>query len=97
MTSLIIRVVSLEHWRDGNGARGAEERLQDVETQLRENERRYQSDAVVIEKSIAAATEKLWDRLLVYFKNREKAWIEYLKAYAPYVASAASIIYGILT
>lgn len=26
------RVKSLEHWRDGNGAKGAEQRLQSIET-----------------------------------------------------------------
>ncbi len=30
--SMTSRVRLLEHWRDGDGAKGAEERLQDVET-----------------------------------------------------------------
>jgi hypothetical protein len=92
MENLEVRLVRLEHWRDGNGARGAEERLQEVEQAVRQAELRHQGEDIGIKQMVAEQLAALRSEILALVQRRDRAAVERLKAFAPYVAMAVGII-----
>ena len=99
------RVLSLEYWKKGNGARGAEIRLQDTEAGLRRIEDIDASPRLnVLEAEIktlqniadAKITEVVTASVHEALNLRDKTAIAYLKAAGPYAAAVAAIAVAIL-
>ena len=92
------RLLKAETWRDGNGARGAEARLQEVEkgvTLLKECLGATQTDAAIERIASAAARS-----IVKGARERDKTMVEKVKAVAailsPVCAAAAVILAAIL-
>ncbi len=88
------RILTVEHWKDGVGCRGAEARLQCVEAKLDEGVGDVSED--LINKIAGAAAIAIVGNA----RKRDKTTVEKVKAVAPYFASvcllAANILQAVL-
>lgn len=82
MADVAERIRLLEYWKNGNGTRGAETRLQLVEQKLDKVEDEYvkKTELEVMESNILEA-----------ILNRGKSAQEWLKTLAPYFALAGTL------
>jgi hypothetical protein len=96
MENLEIRVINLEHWRNGNGAKGAEERLQGVEQGLRQIELRHHHEEIGAKQLVNEQLSGMRADIMAVVQRRDKALVERLKAFAPYVAMAVGLVSPLL-
>lgn len=99
------RTRSLEYWRNGNGATGAEERLQAVEDGLLYYSRERIPQRLNCVESDMAAVQRIADHAIQNgvqgavnetLDKRDKTAIAKIKAWGPYFATAVVLILGIL-
>ena len=90
--NLEIRVIKLEHWRNGNGARGAEERLRETEQAVRELELHHHNEGISLQQQINTELASVRDDILARIQKRDKAWVQRLKALAPYAAMLIGLL-----
>jgi hypothetical protein len=86
--SISDRVLGLEYWRNGNGSRGAEARLQTVEGIVADIPA-MRADIEVV-KIVADA--KIERAIKGVMDKRDKTVIAYVKAFGPYVAALAAVV-----
>jgi hypothetical protein len=95
MDELEKRVLKIESWKNGNGARGAEVRLQDVENDVLELKGKcvtYMTDEAT-EKMVQAA----FRGFVAAAQNKDKTAVAKIKAFAPYFATIGAIATALLT
>lgn len=88
------RILSIEHWRNGNGAKGAEARLQAVEcetTELRECLGASKTEEAIERIASVAALS-----IVKNARGRDRTAVEKVKAFAPYFAAALLAVTTIL-
>jgi hypothetical protein len=96
------RLLNLEIWKRGNGAKGAEDRLQAQEAKSMETERaitalkeclqRAQSDETIEKIATAAA-----NGVISNARNRDKTTVAKLRAMGPLMTGAAALVAAIVT
>jgi len=88
------RILSLEHWRNGNGARGAEARLQYVEGEMEELRGCLGASKTdeAIERIAAAAARSI----VKGARERDRTAVEQVKAWAPYFAALCGLGAGLI-
>jgi len=77
------RVVKLEYWRDGNGAKGAEERLQAVE----EGVKIMIGGTAITKEQIDLIGESAAFHIVRSARDKDKTTISKVKAFAPIVVA----------
>jgi hypothetical protein len=104
MSSVVERVESLEHWRNGNGQPGAAAILVTVRERLCENEARDDIQDAYIEAAktataVAKASEKqmLVDAVEEVMKKRGKSAEGIIRALGPYFAAICALIAAALS
>jgi uncharacterized protein (UPF0261 family) len=102
MSDLATRVEDLEHWRDGNGKRGAAAVIIDLERQMeREAKRNDCQDTTLTahatEHAVAKATEKqfIMDAVAEAMKKRNQSLEGIIRAWGPYFAGLCALIVGL--
>lgn len=99
------RTRSLEYWRNGNGAAGAEERLQAVEDGLLYYSRERIPQRLNCVEADMAAVQRIADHAIQNgvqgavnetLDKRDKTAIAKIRAWGPYFATAVVLILGIL-
>lgn len=99
------RTRSLEYWRNGNGASGAEERLQAVEDGLLYYSRERIPQRLNCVEADMAAVQRIADHAIEHgvrgavndtLDKRDKTAIAKIKAWGPYFATGVVLILGIL-
>lgn len=89
------RISKLEQWRNGNGARGAEARLQEVEEcgrSLKEQLSGLKAGDVI--KAIATETAQA---VIANARGRDKTAVARLKAAGPILAGLAALVAAVLS
>jgi hypothetical protein len=89
------RLLNLEIWKRGNGAKGAEDRLQATETtmaSLKECLRSAQSDEAIERIATAAA-----NGVIASARTRDKTTVAKLRALGPLLTGAAALLAAIVT
>jgi hypothetical protein len=89
------RLLNIEIWKRGNGARGAEARLQDAESamaSLKDCLRAAQSDEAISKIAAAAAMG-----VINGAKGRDKTAVAKLRALGPLLTGAAALVAAIVT
>jgi hypothetical protein len=88
------RIVKIESWKNGNGAKGAEQRLQIVEE--------FMSD-MKLEKThfmTDEATDKMVQAAVSGFisaaQNKDKTFVAKVRAFSPYFATIGAVVAAML-
>jgi hypothetical protein len=84
------RLYKQEYWRDGNGARGAEARLQDVEKAAAELPG-IKADLAVVKLVADAKLEGIEGMFTKTLDARDKTVLAYIKAFGPWIPAIAAI------
>jgi hypothetical protein len=88
----------LSIWRDGNGSKGAEVRLQDVETIL--TAMKTCVDRVTSEDGIARIAQAAVKGVITNAQNRDRTVVSKVRAWAPWFAAgcalAASVVAAVM-
>jgi len=88
------RIRSLEIWKNGNGARGAEMRLQDVEGILASVKSCI--DKVSSDENIARIAQIAAKGVVDNARTKDRTVVSKVKAFAPYFAAACAMIAAVL-
>jgi hypothetical protein len=88
------RTYRIEIWKDGNGARGAEMRLQDVENIL--TSVKSCIDKVSSDENIAHIAQIAAKGVVDNARTKDRTVVSKVKAFAPYFAAACALIAGIV-
>jgi len=84
----------LSIWRDGNGSKGAEVRLQDVEVILMEMKTCV--DRVTSEDGIARIAQVAVKGVINNARDRDRTTISKVKAWAPWFAAGCALVASIV-
>lgn len=85
------RVDRLEYWRNGNGAKGAEARLQEVEKWKEEFVTQEAVTGIISDAAKAAAHQ-----IVNNARSRDKTVTERIKAFGPYFIALLAFLGGLL-
>lgn len=78
---LIEKINALEHWRDGNGNKGAAETIHDHEARLYNIELHHAKEEQLIIRSVKRA-----------IKEHNKSAMGYIRAFAPYFGAIIALL-----
>ena len=95
MSEISDRTYRMEIWKDGNGARGAESRLQEVEGILASVKSCI--DKVSSDESISRIARAAVVGVIDNAKKRDMTVVSKVKAFAPYFAAICMIAATVLT
>ena len=88
------RIHSLEIWRNGNGARGAEARLQIMESDMVHLKACIEN--VASDESIAKIAQVAVKGIIENARNKDRTLVNKAKAFAPYFAAGCALVAGLV-
>ena len=89
------RAHALEQWRNGNGAKGAEARLQTVETDM--SSMKVCIDKVASDESIARIAREAAKAVVSNARDKDRTLVSKVKAFAPYFAAVCMLVATMVT
>jgi hypothetical protein len=89
------RTHALEMWRNGNGAKGAEARLQAVETDV--SDVKSCIERVASDESIARIAKEAVKGVINNARDKDRTLVSKAKAFAPYFAAGCMLVATVAT